>query len=383
MLYAALVFVSAVGPLALNMFMPSIPGLVSDLDTTSGMAQLTMTIYLIGSAIGQLIYGPLSDRFGRRPLMLAGGAIFVTTSILCAFATSIEFLITARFLQSLGGSAGMVLSRAIIRDLHDEKAAASVIGYITMAWVLAPMLAPTLGGYLDQWASWRASFWVLSGFGMLALSLAFSALPETNQTLGNHNTESRLSAYKRLLGNRRFLILAAMLSLTSAVFFSFLGGATFLMIEVLDQTPLGYGLWFMVVSVGYMSGNFLSGRFSGHVGTHNMIVIGLVMSIIGTGIMFYAAITETLTPALIFLPMSLVAVGNGVTLPNGASAILSTDAKAIGSAAGLAGFLQAAAGAAAAQLVGNLQPTTPMISIWFMFSGSILATLIYSLVRHR
>ena len=143
-LYAALIAVTAIGPLALNMFMPSIPGLVLDLSTTPGMAQLTLTLYLFGTAVSQLFYGPLSDRYGRRPVLLIGIVVFILSSILCALATSIEMLVLSRLLQSFGGAAGMVLTRAIIRDLHDEKSSASVLGYVTMAWAVAPMAAPAM-----------------------------------------------------------------------------------------------------------------------------------------------------------------------------------------------------------------------------------------------
>ena len=134
LLSTALILGPATGPLALNMFVPSIPGLVADLSTTTGMAQLTLTLYLAGSAVSQLIFGPLSDRFGRRPVLLAGIVVFILASILCAYATTIEMLISARLIQSFGGAAGMVLTRAIIRDMHDEKSGASVLGYVTMAW---------------------------------------------------------------------------------------------------------------------------------------------------------------------------------------------------------------------------------------------------------
>lgn len=375
--YATLIAVSAIGPLALNMFMPSLPGLVKDLGTTTAMVQLTLTLYLFGSAVSQLVYGPLSDRFGRRPVLLAGLVIFVISSLICAFASSIEVLITARLLQSFGGSAGMVLSRAIIRDLHDEKAAASVLGYITMAWALAPMIAPGVGGYLDQVAGWRASFYVLTGCGLLALTLAVFMLPETNKSFGPNSGQNRFAAYARLITNGSFLALTATMSLTSGVFFSFLGGAPFIMSDELNQPPVAYGMWFMLVAVGYMTGNFLAGRFSQSSGTNKMISIGLLVALTATAIAFAAAITGTLTPLLLFLPMGLVALGNGIALPNITSKVLSTDPVAIGSAAGLAGFIQAIAGAAAAQIVGIFQPEFAFIAIWFMFFGALAAMSVY------
>ncbi len=383
LIYAALIAVSAIGPLALNMFMPSIPGLVTDLNTTAGMAQLTLTLYLIGTAVSQLVYGPLSDRFGRRPILLGGLVIFIFATIVCAYAPTIEILVAARLLQSFGGAAGMVLSRAIIRDLHEERAAASVIGYITMAWALAPMVAPVIGGYLDQYYSWRASFWLLTALGLFALALAALLLPETNQTTGAKSGESRLSAYQRLFTNKRFIGLVATLSFSTAVFFSFLGGAPFLTINYLGLTTLDYGTWYIIISLGYVAGNFIAGRMSQKLGTNTMIVGGMVISIAGATLAFVAAMSGQLNAALFFYPMAIIALGNGITLPNAMSATLSADPKAIGSAAGLAGFIQSMVGATAAQIVGIAQTTTPLIVIWFMFFGAILAGLSYWLIRRE
>lgn len=377
-IYATLIAVSAIGPLALNMFMPSLPGLVTDLDTTTAMAQLTLTLYLFGSAVAQLVYGPLSDRFGRRPVLLAGLGVFVATSLICALAPSIEMLVVARLLQSFGGAAGMVLSRAIIRDLHDEKAAASVLGYITMAWAIAPMIAPAIGGYLDQVAGWRASFYVLGLCGAIALTLALFTLPETNGRLADPSATNRRAAWARLLGNSRFLALTAIMSLTSGVFFAFLGGAPHIMTHELGQSPLAYGLWFTLVAIGYMTGNFLAGRFSKTAATDSLISIGLGIAVLGTAISFIAALFGSLNPFLLFFPMGLIALGNGIALPNLTSRVLSSDATAIGSAAGLAGFIQAVFGAAAAQSVGILQPANAFISIWFMAAGAAAAAIIFA-----
>jgi len=140
--YAVLVVVSTIGPLAMNIFVPSIPGLMHEFSASSGKVQLTLTVYLAGIAVSQLLYGPLSDRYGRRSAMIFGLTLYVIASELCARATSIEALVAARFVQALGGASGMVLARAIIRDLHGREASASVLGYITMTWVLVPMFAP-------------------------------------------------------------------------------------------------------------------------------------------------------------------------------------------------------------------------------------------------
>ena len=163
--FAILVAISAIGPLALNIFIPSMPGLQAEFGVSYGMAQLTLTLYLIGMAVCQLIYGPLSDRHGRRPMLLGGLAVFVVASLAAAVAPSIKVLIAARLLQAIGGAAGIVLARAMVRDVFERDKSASVISYITMACVVAPMVAPVLGGFIDKVSGWRMDFWLLAAIG--------------------------------------------------------------------------------------------------------------------------------------------------------------------------------------------------------------------------
>ena len=168
--FAILVAISAIGPLALNLFIPSMPGLEKTFAVPYGTVQLTLTLYLIGMAVCQLIYGPASDKFGRRPMLLAGLSLFFIASVLAAIAPTIETLIAARLIQAIGGSAGIVLARAMVRDVFTREKSASMISYITMAFVVAPMIAPVLGGFLEQYASWRVGFWLLAGFGAIVLA---------------------------------------------------------------------------------------------------------------------------------------------------------------------------------------------------------------------
>jgi multidrug resistance protein len=238
--YVVLVAISAVGPLALNIFVPSMPGLQSEFGVSYGRVQLTLTLYIIGMALCQLVYGPLSDRFGRRPVLLAGMALFVVASILAALATSITVLIAARLLQAIGGASGLVLSRAIVRDLYDRDRSASVLGYITMAFVVAPMLAPTVGGLLDQIAGWRSIFVLLALLGAAALAATWRKLPETNRNLAPSIRIAGLAAgYLTLLRSPSFLAYAFTLGFSSAVFFAFIAGAPYVMVVVLERTAAG------------------------------------------------------------------------------------------------------------------------------------------------
>lgn len=373
--FLILVMVSAIGPLALNIFMPSMPGLQATFGVSYGTVQLTLTIYLIGLSVCQLFYGPLSDRYGRRPLLLAGLALFVLASIASALATSIEMLIAARLVQAIGGASGIVLSRAIVRDLYQGEKAASVLGYITMAWVLAPMIAPVIGGYLDQIAGFRASFAVLAVVGALILAGAWFTLHETNF---NRRTDGRLwqsAHYGQIFAARQFRGYATCLAFASAVFFTFLAFAPFLTVTIMGRSAIEYGLWFILVSIGYMIGNFLSGRFSERVGNDRMVLFGNALTFFGAALCLVLALFGLLTPVALFSPMLLCALGNGLTIPNGTIRAISIEPKLVGTAAGLVGFLQMGMSAVVSQGVGSLQDHHFMIGYWMMAICAALSAL--------
>jgi MFS transporter, DHA1 family, multidrug resistance protein len=371
--FAILVAISAIGPLALNLFVPSIPGLQKEFAISYGTAQLTLTLYLIGTAVCQLGYGPLSDKYGRRPLLLAGLALFVVASIGAALAPSIGWLIAARLMQAIGGAAGIVLGRAMVRDVFDREKSASVIAYITMAFVLAPMVAPIIGGWLDHASGWRAGFWLLAVLGAAVFAAAHMLLPETHVNKGAQRGVGLFEGASRLFAIPRFRLYTLTLALTASVFFSFLGGAPHVMMDVLHREPLDYGFWFVLVSGGYMLGNFFSGRFTQSLGLDRMILWGCAITAAGGLACLGFALTGMLSPATMFGAMALAALGNGLTIPNGTAGAISVDTRLTGAAAGWSGFTQMAAGAAASQLVGSLQDGWPEAIFWFMFVASALA----------
>ena len=370
--FAILVAISAIGPLALNLLVPSMPGLEKTFGVPYGTVQLTLTLYLIGMAVCQLIYGPASDRFGRRPLLLAGLSLFFIASVLAAIAPTIEALIAARLIQAIGGSAGIVLARAMVRDVFSREKSASVISYITMAFVVAPMIAPVLGGFLEQYAGWRTGFWLLAAIGASVLSAAWITLPETH-TDRQGGSQNFFRNAGKLFALPRFRGYAFTLAFTSCVFFAFLGGAPHIMIDILRRPPLEYGLWFATISASYMVGNFLSGHYTQKVGIDRMIMAGCIVTVLGGFLCLAAAISGLLSPPTLFIPMALAAFGNGLTIPNGTAGAISVDPRMTGAAAGWSGFTQMGFGAAASQLVGSLQTGWPFAVFWFMAIASILA----------
>ena len=375
---AILIALSAIGPLALNIFVPSMPGLQTTFGISYATAQLTLTLYLIGTATCQLVYGPLSDRFGRRPVMIVGQGLFVAASLAAALAPTIDILIAARTLQAVGGAAGIVISRAIVRDLYGREKSASVLGYITAAWVLAPMIAPTLGGFLDGVGGWAASFFFLTGVGALVWLAALALLHETHHTREPvPMLSAMLVGFAQLLRTPKFLAYTMTMAFGSGVFFSFLAGAPYIMVVVLERSPLEYGLWFIIVSAGYMGGNILAGRYSERAGVDRMVGIGAALSLVGTGACLLLILAGVISPVAIFVPMILVAFGNGMGLPNGIAGAMSISPALAGTAAGLAGFMQMGLGAALSQSVGVLQNFSPWASLYVMVVSAALSLLAY------
>lgn len=375
-----LVAMSALGPLALNIFMPSMPGLAKELAVDYGTVQLTLTFYLVGLGVAQLVYGPISDRWGRRPVLLWGLGIYCIGSIACALAPSISWLMLGRGLQAIGGCAGLVLGRAIIRDLYARDRSAAMIGYVTMAMSLAPMLSPVVGGYLDGLFGWRATFAFCSLAGLAVYAWVILTLQETLTERGlGEGATVLLRGYAMLLRSPVFCGYVLQTAFTSGVFFAFIAGAPFVVVTVMGEPASTYGLWFIVVSLGYLTGNFFTGRYAVRLGVDRMLAYGAVVQLVGTGALALASWLGPLSLPGIFLPMTVVALSNGLVLPNGIAGAISVNPRAAGAAAGLSGALQMATGAIAAVLVGSAQDHDPSQypMIWTMLGCGILSVLVF------
>jgi len=368
---AILVAITAVGPMALNIYIPSMPGIQQLFATDYATVQLTLTLYLAATAIAQLFVGPLSDRFGRRPVVLTGMVLFTLASIAALAATSISQLILARVLQAIGACTGIALSRAMVRDMHTQDAAASQMAYIMMAMVVAPMLAPALGGYLDVLFGWRASFLVLTAVGLLVIFWAWYALHETHFQLRPFPGPAGLIGnYVRLLQVPLFVSYAATLAFSSGMFFAFLAGAPYIMVNLMERSPGEYGVLFIVISLGYMSGNFLSGRLSQRLGVERMITLGCGIGVSGAVLLF--SLSGVMQPLALFAPMVIITFSNGLTMPNATAAAVGAKPGMFGTASGLAGFIQLAVGALATIAVGLLQEHfTGAMSAVILCSGLI------------
>lgn len=379
---AILVAVTASGPLALNIFVPSMPGMVAAFDSDFATVQWTLTLYLVGVALGQLIYGPLSDRYGRRPLLLAGMTLFCLASAGAAVAGSIEWLIALRLAQALGACAGMVLTRAIVRDVHVRERAASALGYITMAMAVAPAMAPAIGAYLEVWFGWRASFVLVAVIAVAVTLASWRYLRETNPHRGGRfNLLALLRDDWRLARTPAFLGFAGATAFSSGAFFAFVGGAPYVVVHLIGGDPRDYGIHFALVSVGFMTGSFCAGRISARLGVERMVPLGIAIALAGVALLAAWTLAGTLSLLSLFAPMFLIAIGHGISQPNSIAGAVSVNPRAAGAASGLVGFGQMLVGGCFTVLVGRLLTDSVLPLVAIMACSTIAAMASYLIAQ--
>lgn len=339
---ALLAALTALGFCALHMVIAILPVLADAFAATPGGVQPVVSLYLAGIAVGQLVYGPVSDRFGRRPVLLAGLAMFLAGTALCAAAGSLAMLVAGRVLQASGGCAGIVLGRAIIRDVYDREAAARAIAIVMMAMTLAPAVCPAIGAYLAQWYGWRAIFLLLGGLGALVLVLTWARLGETNPNPMPLDLAGMGKTYVLLLRSPGFAGFALCTACTSASWFTFTASAPYFLAEILHQPPSTYGLMILLPMAAYMLGNGIAARFSLRFGSNRVLVWGLILSC-GAGLLMAVwCVQGSWLIWGLFVPIALASIGHGMSQPPAVAAGLSIYPRIAGAAAGLIGFLQMA-----------------------------------------
>lgn len=360
-----LVLASAISPLAINIFIPSMPGMADEFGTPYPTIQLGLSFYLLAVGVLQLFLGPMSDHYGRRGVLIAGLVLFLAGTVVCISATSVEVFLIGRVIQSASAS-GMVISRAVVRDLHAREKSASMIGYVTMGMAIAPMIGPALGGVLTDQFGWRSSFFLLGSIGLISLLATLIDLPETNRDRGRP-ARQQLKTYGVLLRTSAFWSFSTTAACNAGVFFGFLGGGPVIASSFLGLSATQYGSWFALCALGYVIGNFLSGRFSERSGIAAMIRAGSVVTLLGAILpAFLLSLTELGALAL-FGPMMVVGVGNGLVLPNATAGAVSVRPDAAGAAAGLMGSIQIGIGAISSVIGGILVADGSKIVIFGIF----------------
>lgn len=377
-----LVLLAGLSALAMNIFLPSLPGMAVDFEVSYGVMQQSVTLYLALSAALQIVIGPISDRYGRRKVLLASLVLFLLATVGTLVAPNATVFLIFRMAQAVIAS-GMVLSRAVVRDMVADERAASMIGYVTMGMSLVPMLGPMVGGVLDDLYGWRASFALLLVLGLGVLALTWADLGET-ATLRRVSLTEQLQSYPRLLTSRRFWGYTLAAAFASGGFFAFLGGAPYVGDKIYGLTSAEVGALFALTAIGYAAGNFLAGRHSVRVGMNRMILAGTLVTTAGMALL--AALTWAgLSGPLVFFGLTLfLGLGNGICLPNATAGMLSVRPELAGTASGLGGAIMIGGGAALAGVAGVLLgPGASEMPLILLMLGSSLASIVAILLVIR
>lgn len=380
-----LIVLTGLGALSMNVFLPSLPQMAEYFGAEYGVVQLSVALYLGVNAALQLLVGPLSDRYGRRPVMLVGVAIYCLASLGCLWAPDVITFLVFRMIQA-SVVVGLVLGRAVVRDLYPRDQAASMIGYVTMGMAIVPMVGPVIGGALGQAFGWKANFWLLFGAGLMILLLVWADLGETARK-GEGRLRDQFGQYPTLLLSRRFWGYSLSSTLASGAFFAYLGGAPLVGARIFGLEPALLGLFFGAPALGYFFGNFISGRFSVRVGVDRMILWGALITVAGlsTGLgLFYLGYKTAL---VFFGSMTFMGLGNGMVLPNATSGMMSIRPDLAGTASGLGGSIMLAGGASLSALSGVILSQSdqayPLIYLMLACAIGAAASAIYTARRNH
>ncbi len=378
-----LILVTSISVLTMNAFIPSLPALAEDLGSSYAFMQIAVSGYLLMTAFMQLLIGPLSDRYGRRPVILISLVIFILASLGCIMAEDGVTFMIFRMCQAAVAS-GMVLSRTIVRDLLEPNEAASMIGYMTAAMALVPMFGPMYGGAMEEALGWRATFWSFVVFGVVVLWLCWIDLGETNKTRSSSFKE-QFAAYPDLLCARRFWGYTLTAAFASGSFFALLGGGPFVGREIFGLSPAATGLYLGMIAFGYMSGNLITGRYAAIMGINQTMMIGCLISTVGMGAGLLVNLFVIQHPLAVFGFCIFVGLGNGLTMPSATTGILSVRPGLAGSASGLGSAMMIGGGAGLSALAGALlsqeSGAAPLLAL--MFASAICSVMVTIYVIRR
>ena len=370
-----LILIAGLAALSLNIFLPSLPSMAAHFGVEYHLMQLSLSGYLAMTALMQLFIGPVSDRFGRRPVMLGASAVFVLATLGAIVAPSFGAFMLCRLLQAAIAT-GFVLSRAVVRDMYAQDRSASMIGYVTMGMSVVPMVGPVVGGALDAAFGWQASFFLLAFAGIGLFALIWSDMGETAKVSGL-SFAAQVKQYPELLRSQRFWGYCLGSAFASGGFFAYLGGAPFVgtMVFQLDSATLGF--YFGAPAVGYLVGNFLSGRYSVRVGVNTMMILGALVSTVGLLVLTGLTALMPITPGIFFGLVIFLGLGNGISLPSANAGMLSVRPHLAGTASGLGGAFMIGGGAALSAWAGALlgPQSGPLPLVLLMLASSVASVV--------
>jgi MFS transporter, DHA1 family, multidrug resistance protein len=377
--------ITAFGPLSIDLYLPALPSIAKQLHADMGVAQLTLSVFLIGMMAGQSFYGPLADRFGRKRPMLFGSTLYTLASVGCALSGSIWSLILMRFAQAIGGCAATVIPGSVVRDSFDPKESARMYSMLMLVMGLAPITAPLIGGQLLVFFGWRALFWFLAGFGLLCLTIVTFWLPETLPVERRDTTSlgQTLTVYKRLLSDRRFVGYALTSGCVSAGFFAYIAGSPFVFIDLYGVKPQNYGWIFGANALGLITAaqinRRLLKRYRGDAILSRMLT---VMALSGVSLAVIAS-SGAFGLAGLLLPIFVCVAGAGFIFPNSAAAAMAPHGQVAGRASAMLGTLSLAVGASSGILVGILQNGTALPMAGVMALCTLAALTVFQTMANR
>jgi DHA1 family bicyclomycin/chloramphenicol resistance-like MFS transporter len=366
-------FLQAVGPVSTDMYLPSFPALEAGLHGAAGSAQITLATWILGLSVGQLVVGTVSDRFGRRTPLLIGTAVYTIASAGCASSDSIAVLAVWRFVAALGASASMIVPRAVVRDVAEGHDAARMMSRLILILGAAPILAPSLGGLVLGFASWRAIFWIMTGYGLIGSLLAMALLPDTLPPAARTHLSpaAMFGRYRLVLTDRQFMTHAAMLSCVSFALFAYLGGSPTVFIGHYHLPPGRYAILFGAIAGAYITGsqlNILLVRRFGLSGT--LTIVSWAYLALG-GLVFAAALTDAGGAVGMALALALMQGVIGFISPTATVGALTHHAAHAGSASAMLGTLQFLIGASSGFLIAWMTNGTALPMAWLMLAGAV------------
>ncbi len=370
--------VTMTGTAALHIFVPALPDMARQFDVSRHTAQYAITLYLVGMAFGQLVYGPLSDRFGRRPLLVFGLALYLAGLLLGSLSLGIGTLLTARVLQSLGGCGALVLGRAMVRDVAGREDAARQLATLGLVMGLTPAVAPAIGGLIDTWLGWRAIFAGLAIVVATLLALVLRRLPETNLApLPMPGPGAILRGYWVLWRSpvyRRYTVAGAC---AATSLYAFLAEAPFLLVEVMHRTPASVGFYCLLAVAGMMLGTFVARQMAAWTATATAARRGNLLCLASAGLLVLLSLTHQLGLAAMMTLLVLYAIGIGIVSPNALAGLMNTHPERAGAASSLYGFLQMAFGAVFTWSVslGSGEPETAVALVLLVAAACAGASL--------
>jgi DHA1 family bicyclomycin/chloramphenicol resistance-like MFS transporter len=379
-----LVAMTGVAPISLYMLVPALPMLATTFGRDISIAQMTVSLYMVGIACSQIIMGPLSDRFGRRPVLLAGLGLMVLASAACIFAETLPQLIAARFLQALGGATGMVVSRAIIRDLYSRERISSMISLVIAVMMIAQMLSPLTGGLLETAFGWRSIFYVITAASLVIAVAIALALPETRRD------RAEGSGFRGDVGslfrNRAFIGYLLCQVLASQIIFAFAGGGPYIVVLQMGRSSAEYGAWFATTGFAYLIGNLFCVRFAPRHSLEKLIWFGLALQLTGAALNLVWGITGlNQAPSWLFGTQMIVMFGNAFVMANSAAGAISIRPEAAGTASGAMGFLQMGIGSLVSQfgayLGGHFATPVALNAAILILSLACASTMIFLIPR--